>query len=56
MAVVNDKTMNGAVKDYRQPLDRQLRRVKEEVASHPGAGLLVGVIFGMLLGIWIKRR
>ena len=56
MRVFNDKTMNGMVSPYWQPIDRQLQKAEEVVASHPGAGLLLAALFGILFGIWIKRK
>jgi hypothetical protein len=55
MDVLNGKIINGAVDRYRQSIDRQLRRAEREVAVHPEAGLLLAAIFGVLLGIWVKR-
>lgn len=56
MRVFSDKTMNGTIRPYRRSIDQELQKVEEAVASHPGAGLLLAAIFGMLVGIWIKRK
>jgi hypothetical protein len=56
MQIFSDRTTNGAVTPSWQSIDRQLRRVEHEVASHPGRGLLVAAMLGLLLGIWLKRK
>jgi hypothetical protein len=56
MRVFNDRTMNGIVNPYRRSIDRQLRKAEGMVASHPGAELLLATLFGILVGIWIKRK
>jgi len=49
MRVLTDKTLD-------RPIDPQLQKADEAVASHPGAGLLLAALFGILVGIWIKRK
>ncbi len=56
MQMFSDRTVNGTFKPPWESIDRQLRRVEEEVTLHPGVALVVATIFGMLLGIWIKRK
>jgi hypothetical protein len=55
MRLFNHKTANGTISPYRQSVDRQLHKAEDVVAAYPGAGLLLATLFGMLLGIWIKR-
>ena len=56
MRAINGRTMNGTVNHIWQSFERQLDFAGREVAAHPEAGLLVAAVFGMLFGIWIKRR
>jgi hypothetical protein len=56
MRVFDDKASSGMVRHFRQSIDRQLQRAEEKVVSHPEAGVLLATIFGVLLGIWMKRK
>ncbi len=48
--------INGAVALGWREVESQLQRAKQSVASHPGAGLVAAFLFGVFLGIWIKRK
>jgi len=56
MLLQDNRTKNGTVNRFWQSIDEQRQRAEKEVAAHPEAGLLLAAIFGLLLGIWIKRR
>ena len=56
MRVITEKIRNGRVNPYWRSIDQQLQKTEEAVASHPGVGLLLATIFGILIGIWIKRK
>ncbi len=56
MEFLNGKAMNGMVDRYRDSIDGQMRRVEREVAAHPEAALLLAAMFGVFLGIWVKRK
>ncbi len=56
MQIFSERTINGKLKPNWQSIDRQLRRAEREVTLHPGLALIAAAVFGMFLGIWIKRK
>ena len=56
MHILNGRTMIGTIDHYWRIAERQLDFAEREVASRPEAGLLLAAVFGVLFGIWIKRR
>jgi len=48
--------MAGALEPFVSKVEQLLRRVTDEVRTHPGIALGVAAAWGVLLGIQAKRR